>query len=114
MAPRGGLLWTGGRCGRLAGVAALSLLASCTALGAAGSGSAPHYATTVTSSGPINAAAIPLGDGYLSTTPKVGYVDSCTDVASRPPVAPSGRGPVDQHDEQDVELDRQDPRAGHR
>ena len=51
--------------------------ASCTALGAAGSGPAPHYATTVTSSGPINAAAIPLGDGYLSTTPKVGYVDSC-------------------------------------
>ena len=78
MAPRGGLLWTGRRCGRLAGVAALSLLASCTALGAAGSGPAPHYATTVTSSGPINAAAIPLGDGYLSTTPKVGYVDSCT------------------------------------
>ena len=78
MAPRGGLLRTGRQCGRLAAVAALSLLASCTALGAAGSGPAPHYATTVTSSGPINAAAIPLGDGYLATTPKVGYVDSCT------------------------------------
>ncbi|MGH9918733.1 MAG: hypothetical protein ACRD6W_07695, partial [Nitrososphaerales archaeon] len=35
------------------------------------------YATTVVSSGEINPAAIPLGDGYLSTTPKVGYVDSC-------------------------------------
>jgi len=35
------------------------------------------YATTVTSAGPINPAAIPLGDGYVSTTPKVGYVDSC-------------------------------------
>jgi YHYH protein len=37
----------------------------------------PAYATTVTSPGPINPAAIPLGDGYLSSTPKVGYVDSC-------------------------------------
>lgn len=36
-----------------------------------------RYATTVTSKGPINPAAIPLGDGYVSTTPKVGYVDSC-------------------------------------
>jgi hypothetical protein len=35
------------------------------------------YATTPTSSRPINPAAIPLGDGYRSTTPKVGYVDSC-------------------------------------
>ena len=99
------------QCGRLAAVAALSLLASCTALGAAGSGPAPHYATTVTSSGPINAAAIPLGDGYLSTTPKVGYVDSCPR-RSRPTGGASVRRPVDQHEEQDVELDREDPRAG--
>ncbi len=35
------------------------------------------YATTPTSAGAINPAAIPLGDGYLSTRPKVGYVDSC-------------------------------------
>jgi YHYH protein len=35
------------------------------------------YATTPTSPGPINPAAVPLGDGYVSTTPKVGYVDSC-------------------------------------
>ena len=35
------------------------------------------YATTVTSPGPINPAAIPLGDGYVSSTPKVGFVDSC-------------------------------------
>jgi hypothetical protein len=35
------------------------------------------FATTVTSAGAINPAAIPLGDNYLSTTPKVGYVDSC-------------------------------------
>lgn len=39
--------------------------------------STPAYATSATSSGPINLAAIPLGDGYVSTTPKVGYVDSC-------------------------------------
>jgi hypothetical protein len=36
-----------------------------------------RYATTVTSGGAINPAAIPLGDGYVSTMPKVGYVDSC-------------------------------------
>jgi hypothetical protein len=36
-----------------------------------------HFATTVTSKGAINPAAIPLGDGYVSTSPKVGYVDSC-------------------------------------
>lgn len=35
------------------------------------------FATTPTSPGPVNPAAIPLGDGYRSTTPKVGYVDSC-------------------------------------
>ncbi len=35
------------------------------------------YATTVTSPGPINPAAIPLGDGYVSSTPKIGYIDSC-------------------------------------
>jgi len=35
------------------------------------------FATTVTSPGPINPAAIPLGDGYVSSTPKLGYVDSC-------------------------------------
>ncbi len=38
---------------------------------------ATRYATTVPSRGPVNPAAIPLGDGYVSTTPKVGYVDSC-------------------------------------
>lgn len=35
------------------------------------------FAATVTSPGAINPAAIPLGDGYLSTSPKVGYVESC-------------------------------------
>jgi hypothetical protein len=39
--------------------------------------SSTHFASTVTSTGAINTAAIPLGDGYVSTTPKVGYVDSC-------------------------------------
>ena len=39
--------------------------------------SAPRYARTPTQSGAIDPAAIPLGDGYLSTSPKVGYVDSC-------------------------------------
>jgi hypothetical protein len=35
------------------------------------------YARTPTSVGAINPKAIPLGDGYISTSPKVGYVDSC-------------------------------------
>lgn len=35
------------------------------------------YATTPTSHGPINPRAVPLGDGYVSTAPRVGYVDSC-------------------------------------
>lgn len=35
------------------------------------------YAITPTSPGPINLRAVPLGDGYVSSTPKVGYVDSC-------------------------------------
>jgi hypothetical protein len=35
------------------------------------------YATTPTSAGAINLQAVPLGDGYVSTQPKVGYVDSC-------------------------------------
>jgi hypothetical protein len=37
----------------------------------------PRYATTVTTRGAINPAAVPLGDGYVSSSPKVGYVDSC-------------------------------------
>jgi len=36
-----------------------------------------QYAKTVTASGPIDPRAVPLGDGYVSTTPRVGYVDSC-------------------------------------
>jgi hypothetical protein len=39
--------------------------------------SSSGYATTPTSPGAIDPKAIPLGDGYVSTAPKVGYVDSC-------------------------------------
>ncbi|HWD52600.1 MAG TPA: YHYH protein [Acidimicrobiales bacterium] len=38
---------------------------------------ATGFAATVTSPGEVNPAAIPLGDGYLSTSAKVGSVDSC-------------------------------------
>jgi hypothetical protein len=38
----------------------------------------PRYATTPTSPGAVDPSAIPLGDGYVSTSPRVGYVDSCT------------------------------------
>ena len=64
-------------------VLAAVLVAACNSAGAAGPPSAStraagaRYATTVTSSGPVNPAAIPLGDGYRSTTPKMGHVDSC-------------------------------------
>jgi hypothetical protein len=34
--------------------------------------------TTAATGAVINPAAIPLGDGHVSTSPKVGYVDSCT------------------------------------
>jgi hypothetical protein len=44
---------------------------------ATGASSTPHYATTPTSTGPVNPKAVPLGDGYVSSTPEVGYVDSC-------------------------------------
>jgi YHYH protein len=35
------------------------------------------YAATVTSAGPVDPSAVPLGDGYVSSSPKVGSVDSC-------------------------------------
>lgn len=38
---------------------------------------AAGYATSPTSPGAVNPRAVPLGDGYVSTTPRVGYVDSC-------------------------------------
>jgi hypothetical protein len=37
----------------------------------------PGAAATPTAPGPLNPAALPLGDGYVSSTPEVGYVDSC-------------------------------------
>jgi hypothetical protein len=64
-----------------AAILAGALLAGCGGAAAANTGQATsagiHYARTPTSPGPINPGAIPLGDGYVSTTPKVGYVDSC-------------------------------------
>lgn len=69
---------------RLAAIAGATVLAGCggTAMiargkTAVGSGAAARYATTPTSAGIVNPKAIPLGDGYVSSAPKVGYVDSC-------------------------------------
>jgi YHYH protein len=45
--------------------------------GAPSASASKKYANTPTSPGPINLRAVPLGDGYVSTTPRVGYVDSC-------------------------------------
>lgn len=58
-------------------VGAALLLGAC-----GGSAIAAHqhgdYATTPTARGAVNPRAVPLGDGYVSTSPRVGYVDSCT------------------------------------
>jgi YHYH protein len=49
-----------------------------TSTGSTGSSTnAAGVAATVASSGAVNLVAVPLGDGYLSTSPKIGYVDSC-------------------------------------
>ncbi len=53
------------------------LTAGCGAAVATGSSESGGYATKPTQGGRINPAALPLGDGYVSRTPKVGYVDSC-------------------------------------
>ena len=65
-------------------IAAAALIAGCgaaaaakTSTGGAAASAAKGYARTPTSPGPVNPNAIPLGDGYVSTTPRVGYVDSC-------------------------------------
>lgn len=42
-----------------------------------GGAHAARYAREPTQAGMVNRSAIPLGDGYLSTSPTVGYVDSC-------------------------------------
>jgi hypothetical protein len=63
---------------RLGAAAVTVLIAGCGgAAVAVAPASSARYATTPTSPGPVNPAAIPLGDGYRSTSPKVGYVDSC-------------------------------------
>ncbi len=62
---------------------ALLLMASCTSLGAADNKPAA-------SAHAINATAIPLGDGHVSTSPKVGYVDSCQSFS---PTGPGHVGP---------------------
>lgn len=87
-------------------IIAAGALASCTsspsASGAAGSTTTAPTSTTPASSaalptpsqsgsaapaGAINPAAIPVGDGHVSTLPKVGYVDSCVTTFRRQPNA---------------------------
>jgi hypothetical protein len=61
----------------LAGCGSAAAIATGASSSAPTASAAARYATTPTSAGPINPAAVPLGDGYVSSTPKVGYVDSC-------------------------------------
>jgi YHYH protein len=58
-------------------VLAAALAASCGGVVMIASAAGKRYATTPTSAGAIRLRAIPLGDGYVSTSPRVGYVDSC-------------------------------------
>lgn len=53
------------------------LVAGCGGAAVIASANAHKYATTPVSPGALSLTALPLGDGYVSTTPKVGYVDSC-------------------------------------
>jgi hypothetical protein len=53
------------------------LVAGCGSAAVIATANAHKYATTPVSSGALNLKALPLGDGYVSTTPKLGYVDSC-------------------------------------
>ena len=58
------------------GIAVVLLAAGCGTAGAVTAGGAAKaaggYATSPTSPGEINPAAVPLGDGYVSTRPRVG------------------------------------------
>jgi hypothetical protein len=65
------------RTGWLCLLIAIALAGCAAATADVRSDAAVRYATSPTSPGIVNPAAIPLGDGYVSTTPKVGYVDSC-------------------------------------
>jgi hypothetical protein len=64
---------------RGAAIFAALVVAGCggSAVVAGASAHGGRYATTPTSRGVVNPRAVPLGDGYVSTTAKVGYVDSC-------------------------------------
>jgi len=66
--------------GRTAAIAALLLSASCASSSAdVNSTAAATSASTdaINTINTIDKAAIPLGDGHVSTSPRVGYVDSC-------------------------------------
>jgi len=60
-----------------AGLLLVGLAAGPALAGRAVPNGATDDATTVVSPEPVDPAAIPLGDGYVSTRPKLGYVDSC-------------------------------------
>lgn len=55
----------------------LMLIIASGALAGCGSTAVVAGAKTSRSAGSINPHAIPLGDGHVSTSPRVGYVDSC-------------------------------------
>ena len=57
-------------------VAALALV-GCGAVALPGAAGDTRYATTPASAGAVDPRAVPLGDGYVSTSAKVGYVYSC-------------------------------------
>ncbi len=68
----------------LLSVVAAGLLTSCTSSPTASSSTASSPSTSSSAAGGVNPAAIPMGDGHVSSVPKVGYVDSCVTNFHRP------------------------------
>jgi hypothetical protein len=66
------------RRGARVGLTALLVFAGCGGASLARTGASPRtVARTPAQAGTIDQKAVPLGDGYVATRPRVGYVDSC-------------------------------------
>ena len=62
---------------RIATLAVVVSMGTVVAVALAAGGAAGGYAMRPDQAGAINLSAVPLGDGYVSSSPKIGYVDSC-------------------------------------
>ncbi|MGC8484179.1 MAG: YHYH protein [Candidatus Baltobacteraceae bacterium] len=81
--------WCGcGSGGTAGGVAGASVIPT-SSPGSAGSGASASYTcpSAMTSSGPLNCAALPLGDRKYSTSPQQGYIYTCNTPSGSPVVS---------------------------